>query len=236
MRTATRLSAGLLAALALSAAYHRQDQEKDQAPAPSTQALDKKIFDSLRDVINRGAEVYNEGDHGGCYRIFQGALWAVKPMLDHKPELQKMIGEKLTAAEGDPVVWRRAFTLRSALDKIRSELNPNPKKKDEKKADKDKGELKGKPKDQDDKKSDKDKDGQDKRQQPDSGKSEPDKDGKKKDADKGDEKKDKDKDKGKDKDKDKDKDEGKKDDADKDKNKKDDLESRLPKPDVERNG
>ena len=216
MRAATRLSAGLLAVLALSAAYHRQEQDKDQAPAPpSTQALDKAVFDSLRDVINRGAEVYNDGDHGGCYRIFEGALRAVKPLLAHKPELQKMIGEKLTAAEGDPVVWRRAFTLRSALDKVRSELNPNPKKKDEKKADKDRGELKGKPKDQEEKKSDKDKEGQDKKQQPDGGKSEPDKDSKKKEADKGDEKKDKDK--------------------GEDKNKKDDLESRLlPAPDVEK--
>src|SRR5262249_52029217 len=146
------------AVLAVSAAYYRQDQDdKDKPAAIPTTTLDKTIFESLRDVINRGAEVYNDGDHAGCYRIFEGALRSGKPLLAHHPDLQKMIAEKLTAAEGDPVVWRRAFTLRSALDKVREKLNPNPKKQDDKKADKDK-ELKDKPREQPDKDKDKDKD------------------------------------------------------------------------------
>jgi hypothetical protein len=181
--------------------------------------VDKAIFDSLRDVINRGAEVYNDGDHAGCYRIFEGALRSVKPLLSRYPDLQKLIGEKLTAAEGDPVVWRRAFTLRSALDKVREKLNPNPKKADDRKADKDK-EFRDKPKDQ----AEKDK-------------------GQKADKDK-DQGKDKDKEKDKaDKDQGKDKDNKDKDEKDKDKKDKDDKDKenqakseRLPLPDVEENG
>jgi hypothetical protein len=172
MRPAIRWIAGLLAVLAISAAYYRQDDEKDKAPL-TTQTLDKAIFESLRDVINRGAEVYNDGDHAGCYRIFEGALRSVKPLLAHYPDLQKLIAEKLTSAEGDPVVWRRAFTLRSALDKVREKLNPNPKKP----ADKDK-ELKGKPKEQPDK--DK-KDDQDKKDAEEAKKKKDDEDKKKKD-------------------------------------------------------
>jgi outer membrane biosynthesis protein TonB len=244
MRPAIRWSAGLLlaglAVLAVSAAYQRQDDDKDKPAVNSTQDLDKALFGSLRDVINRGAEVYNDGDHAGCYRIFEGALRSVKPLLAHHKDLQKLIDEKLTAAEGDPVVWRRAFTLRSALDKVREKLNPNPKKDDKDK------ELKGKPKDQPETdkdknpKSDKDKD-QGKEKDKEKGKTDKDKDQKpNKDGEKDKDGKDKDKDKAdKDKGEKKDKEDDKKD-KDKDKKEKE-QENRakanlLPLPDVEKNG
>src|SRR5262249_22300109 len=127
MRPNPRWIAGalaVLAVLAVSAAF-RQD-EKLPPPNPNAD-LDKAIYESLRDVINQGAAIYNKNAHAGCYRIFQGGLIAVKPLLAHRPGLQKEIDSALSAAEGDPLVWRRAFTLRAALDKIRAEVNPNKK-------------------------------------------------------------------------------------------------------------
>lgn len=172
MRPNPRWIVGLvavLAVMAVSAASREDDNKQDRAPSANPE-LDRAIYDSLRDVINTGAAVYNKNDHPGCYRIFHGALLAVKPILAYRPELQKTIDAAISAAEGDPLVWRRAFTLRAALDKIRSEVKGKQEDKKDDKA-KDVAEMKDKPKDssadkdkpkKDDKKSEKDKDDKDK--------------------------------------------------------------------------
>jgi hypothetical protein len=90
-------------------------------------ASDAVLFRTLRDVINRGVDLYNAGDSTACYRLFEGSLMTVRPQLEHRPELQKTIAQSLAAAERDPVAWRRAFTLRNALDKVRTGLNPKKK-------------------------------------------------------------------------------------------------------------
>lgn len=228
MSKAFRYFAVVVALGAISAAYRQGDK-----PADTQATTDATIYASLRDVINRGADVYNSGDHAGCYRIFEGALISVKPLLAHRPQQQEVITKALASAEADPVVWRRAFTLRAALDKVRAELNPKKGKGEDKTPPLDK--EKGKEKDKDEK--DKDKDQAPKDRDKDPGKDKPaDKDADKDKKDK-DEKKDRDKDKQDDKDKgEKDKDKGEKDkdkpkdDKDK-KEKKEDLSAeRLPPP------
>jgi len=105
-----------------------KDQDKDilePVPGPlERKDVDALVFRGLREVINRGADLYNSGDMAGCYRLYEGSLVSVRPLLDHRPELQKAITTGVSAAERDAVVWRRAFTLRNVLDKIRSETNP----------------------------------------------------------------------------------------------------------------
>src|SRR5437667_126947 len=80
-------------------AYGQDDKDLPTSP-------DTAIYNSLRDVINRGADVYNRGDPAGCYRIFEGSLTTLKPLLGHRPDLQKVIGTALANADADPVVWR----------------------------------------------------------------------------------------------------------------------------------
>jgi hypothetical protein len=92
---------------------------QDKADGP-----DARVYANLRDVINRGVTLYNSGEHTACYRLFQGSLLTLRPLIDGKPELLKAVNAGLANAERDPVVWRRAFTLRSVLDKVRTELNP----------------------------------------------------------------------------------------------------------------
>src|SRR5213593_4712224 len=85
------------------------------APAPQQKngkASDATLFGTLRDVINRGADLYNGGDPAACYRLFEGSLMSIRPLLEHRPELQKSIARGLASAERDPLTWRRAFTLR----------------------------------------------------------------------------------------------------------------------------
>jgi hemoglobin len=106
--------------------------EGGRAQDNSTGPLDRKtvdtmVFNSLRDVINRGADLYNSGDWAGCYRLYEGALRIVKPLLGHRSEMQKAIGDGLTEAEADAVLYRRAFVLRKVIDKVRSDIHPTSK-------------------------------------------------------------------------------------------------------------
>src|SRR5581483_7403698 len=82
----------------------------------------KAITDSLRTVINRGADIFNSGDHYGCYRLYEGALLGLEPMLDYKPELQKRIRDGFAEAERMPSAAERAYALRRVIDDVRKEL------------------------------------------------------------------------------------------------------------------
>src|SRR5712691_3486957 len=84
--------------------------------------LDGQLVEMLRDVHNRGAELYNGGDVAGCYRMFQGALMAVRPALALHPELQKTIDAGLAGADRNPRVDLRAFALHDLIEKVRAEL------------------------------------------------------------------------------------------------------------------
>ena len=106
---------------------------QEDAPKPGgspldRKALDKHVYDTLREVINYGADLYNGGDPPGCYRLYEGALMALKPLLDHRPALQKAITDGIATARSRPVMADRAFALRGVIDKIRDDCNPNPKK------------------------------------------------------------------------------------------------------------
>src|SRR5262249_16740467 len=88
--------------------------------------LDQTVYNTLRDLINfKGRELYNNGDHNGCYRLYEGALITLKPLLDHRPALTALIDKGLAEAERNPVMARKAFVLRDVIDKARAEVNPN---------------------------------------------------------------------------------------------------------------
>jgi hypothetical protein len=96
------------------------------APPAAAKPAEQRLSDALRDVINKGADLYNppNRDHNGCYRLFQGALMAVRPQLENQPGLQKEIDTALSEAERQGPDGQRAFTLRKALDRIRETINP----------------------------------------------------------------------------------------------------------------
>jgi hemoglobin len=96
-----------------------------QQDAAETKALDRKVYDLLREVINTGADLYNrQGDRAGCYRLYQGSLMTLRPLLAHRPELQQAIDRGLAGAEQEPNVGRRAFALRAVIDEIRAASRP----------------------------------------------------------------------------------------------------------------
>ena len=114
------LAACLYAAIATSTGWAEEEK-----PGPDTKTIDAHVFGTLRLFINQGAEVYNSGDYLGCYRLYEGALTSIKPILAHRPNLQKAIDGGLAQAKTsrDP---DKAFVLRSVIDQIRKETNPNP--------------------------------------------------------------------------------------------------------------
>lgn len=95
----------------------------DEAKLPDTKVFDKLVIDTLRDVHNKGADLYNTSkDFSGTYRLYQGALETVRPLLAHRPEAQKMIDSGLTAADKDTDVARKAFLLHETIENVRKYL------------------------------------------------------------------------------------------------------------------
>src|SRR5207244_3687333 len=89
MRTVWRwLAAGVLT-LGLAGSAWADDKDKPAGPL-DRKALDQNVYRALTEVINKGADLYNgtsdsPNDPAGCYHLWQGALMALKPLLDHQP-------------------------------------------------------------------------------------------------------------------------------------------------------
>jgi hypothetical protein len=133
-----------VAALALTVALCASSTGTANDPKfPDTKAFDKAVIDSLRAVHNKGVELYNTAkDYSGAYRLYQGALEAVKPLLAHRPEAQKLIDDGLAAADKETDTARKAFVLHETIESVRTHLkqvngfgSPAAKKPDDKKPD-----------------------------------------------------------------------------------------------------
>ncbi len=118
----TKVFAALLAAILAAGAATAQDKKSDTKPL-DRKTLDESIYQSLRGIIDHGADLYNQGDWNGCYRLWEGSLMSLRPLLDHRPKLQEAIDGGLSKARQDAVQWQRAWALRPVLDKIRADIN-----------------------------------------------------------------------------------------------------------------
>jgi hemoglobin len=90
-------------------------------PGPLDRAeQDRRTARVVYDSALLGSELFNKGNHEGCFRLYQGTLLAVQPMLDHRPKLAAFVKDQLErsatmqAAAG-------AFELRKALDAVQQE-------------------------------------------------------------------------------------------------------------------
>src|SRR5262245_51581195 len=107
----------VLSSLAILAAVLAPASAQD-----SRAAFDKQASEALRDVHDRGAELYNSGDAAAGYRMYQGGLIVARGLLGHRPEVQKLISDGLADAERQASVARRAFVLHELIEKVRVEL------------------------------------------------------------------------------------------------------------------
>ena len=89
--------------------------------------LDRRVAEAVYAAAVRGTEMWNKGaNYEGCFRLYQGTLAAVIPLLDHRPKLAASAKEKLEKAAGMKAV-EGAFLLREALDEIQNEIAPGAK-------------------------------------------------------------------------------------------------------------
>src|SRR5262245_47501059 len=119
MRLAAKCSICVLTLAMMGAALGSQEPA---APPLERKDIDQQLSNSLRDVINRGREHYNNGNPAPCYFMFVGALQTSLPLLETRPELQKSVQNSLIQADAHPDMRQRAWMLRGVLDKVRAEL------------------------------------------------------------------------------------------------------------------
>jgi hemoglobin len=113
-----RIVAVAVLALGLSAAARAQDR-----PLERTE-LDKRVVDAVYQTALLGTEIYNKGKHDECFRLYQGALTALQPLLDHRPALMRSVRDRVEKAKGMKPS-DGAFALREALDEIQNEIAPS---------------------------------------------------------------------------------------------------------------
>jgi len=83
---------------------------------------DRLIIEMLARIHDQGAALFNTGDHGGCYRMFQGALVTVKLVVPR--ELQEQIDRGIGRAELETTPTRRALALHELIETVRKKLHP----------------------------------------------------------------------------------------------------------------
>jgi hypothetical protein len=85
--------------------------------------VDRIILEKLKEVHNTGAALYNDGDHGGALRIYQGGLILAKPFLTHRAKQQAIIDDGLSQIEKASLDSKvKAFRLHEVIEQIREEL------------------------------------------------------------------------------------------------------------------
>lgn len=88
------------------------------AADPAHDEMDKQAKKVAFDVVALGADLFNAGNPEGCYRLYQGALMALQPMVAHRADLAKTIQDRIARANALRNPPDRAFALREALDAV----------------------------------------------------------------------------------------------------------------------
>jgi len=83
---------------------------------------DRQIIDLLADIHNRGAALFNRGDLTGSYRLFEGSLRTIQPLLP--AELQSEVTTGLVLAERQLDPTARALALHELIESVRKKLYP----------------------------------------------------------------------------------------------------------------
>jgi hemoglobin len=111
------MAAGLMLILLTGAAARADDRPLDRAD------LDRKAVRVAADAVVVGCDLFNTGDPGGCYQLYRGTLWALLPILDHRPKLTALLTDKLEKAKGMRA-RDGAFVLREGIDAVILQARP----------------------------------------------------------------------------------------------------------------
>jgi hemoglobin len=88
-------------------------------------ATDRQLADALRDMHNKAADLFNGAkDYNGAYRMFQGGLYVVRPLLTHRPDVQAILDQGLQEADRVASLPDRAMRLHKTIEDVRAKLRP----------------------------------------------------------------------------------------------------------------
>jgi hemoglobin len=151
--TRSKIALSAIVGVLLFGAASGQEEKSDDRLLERL-AFGESIYQSLRGIIDHGADLYNQGDWNGCYRLWEGTLMSLKPIvgewqikswtkmgindntvymealkglqsqLGQRPTLKNVIESALATAQQTPQTYRRAFILRVVLDQLRAETRP----------------------------------------------------------------------------------------------------------------
>ena len=110
MRTLATAAIGLLTFA--HAAWAREDDDA------AKKAMNARVNVAVYRTIDAGFRLFNANDQAGCYRVYQGSLTALLPLLDYRDDLKATVETALAESETIPDYAGRAFTLRKALDTV----------------------------------------------------------------------------------------------------------------------
>lgn len=88
--------------------------------------LDRLAVEVLKDLHNRGADLYNAADAPGALRLYEATLRSVGPFLAHRPKVQAAIADGLAEAFKLDGAKAQAFRLHELIDQVRNELKSAP--------------------------------------------------------------------------------------------------------------
>ncbi len=94
----------------------------DPPPATTHADLDKLAVEVLKDLHNRGADLYNAADAPGALRLYEATLRAIGPFLAHRPKLQAAIADGLAEVGKGDGAKAQAFRLHEVIDQVRNDL------------------------------------------------------------------------------------------------------------------
>lgn len=97
----------LAVVLALASAVRLEAQDRFR---------EKRARTMLVEAVETGTAIFNAGDSLGCYRVYQGALSSVLPLLDGRPELLRAISAGRMDAIRQPSAFDKAWRLRRLID------------------------------------------------------------------------------------------------------------------------
>jgi hypothetical protein len=86
-------------------------------------SLDRRVLESLKELHNQGAALYNAGHHTEAFHVYQGGLVVARYFLDHHPAVCRLIDEGLqevSSLQGN--IKLRAFRLHEVIDQVRADM------------------------------------------------------------------------------------------------------------------
>ena len=116
-----RSTAGTMMVAAMAAASARGQEPSDH------RAHDARVDQAILKTINLGVQLYNGGDHYGCYRLYQGQAITLAAAAPHHAGIAATVDTGMARAETQTSWALRATVLRETLDQVRATLSGRPK-------------------------------------------------------------------------------------------------------------